>query len=222
MTNDPYYPNIQECAERLADLCNGVKVADPAMFEAGLNWYNEAHSFCAVAASSYEVPFETVVAILAVLSPATNWEQNKLDTLAILENGESATVCTYGKNKVKALRLLWGELPVDVLGGNKVISFWHNIMWPEKAGRVTADRHAVRAALADFATKADQLVKYVYTDKRYAHMEAIYKKAAEICGLLPHQLQAICWLAVRGDDRYYDFIELANGSILAVPTGGYK
>lgn len=198
-----YSPDPAFMAGNLVNVFDAVQAVDLDVFNAGLNWYNDAHTFCALTAVEYNKPIDHVVGIVAALSPAAAWEKNKQDAVAILQHGSEATVGTYGNNKNKAVAIAENGHPLDILGGNKVLSFYHNILKPESADHVTIDRHAIRAAVGDFDTPADTLVRYAYTDKRYHNMASAYFLAAEKRNTLPLQLQAVVWLAVRGEQKYF-------------------
>lgn len=198
-----FYPCPRAMADNLLNVFNAIQCADPDTFNDGLNWYNEAHSFCAITAIEHGLSLSSVAAIVAALSPAVAWEKNKEDAASLIVDPENAIVSTYGKNREKAVQIVLGADPDEILGGDKVISFYNNILYPERNDRVTIDRHAIRAAIGDFDNSSDYLVKYAYTPKRYANMANGYKLAAKQTNVLPHQLQAVAWLAVRGEEKYF-------------------
>ena len=162
---------------------------------AGLAWYQDAHDWCKDIATQHELSLETVVGIVAALSPACAWEKNLADALAIIQHGELAIVSTYGLNKDKALVILDGSEPLDVLGGHKVRSFYHNILCPNDTAHVTIDRHAIRVV-------AETTKLNVVPDKDYYLIADMYKDAARELELVPCQLQAIAWLVQRQQYGY--------------------
>ena len=157
---------------------------------AGLAWYQDAHDWCKDIAIQYELSLETVVGIVAALSPACAWEKNLADALAIIQHEELAMVSTYGLNKDKALMILNGKEPLDILGGHKVRSFYHNILHPNDTAHVTIDRHAIRVVAETTKLK-------VVPDKDYYLIADMYKSTARELELVPCQLQAIAWLVQR-------------------------
>ena len=119
-----FYPCPHTMADNLLNVFNAVQCADPDTFNDGLNWYNDAHSFCALTAVEHGLSLSSVVAIVAALSPAVAWEKNKEDAVSLIVDPENAVVSTYGKNREKAVQIVLGADPDEILGGDKVISFY--------------------------------------------------------------------------------------------------
>jgi hypothetical protein len=154
------------------------------------DWYRDAHAECKVIACHYGIPFETFVGVVAALSPQMNWKYNVREAVRMV-NGKQPL--GYGRNIAKARRILWdGEQPLDVLGGNKVRSFYANILSAgEDDKQVTIDTWALRIACDD--------VKYTgsITDKQYARIRKAYQHVADNFGILATELQAITWVHIR-------------------------
>lgn len=179
----------------------------------GKIWYESARSFCLNLSDSSGYSLDQVVGVVAALSPRNRWETNKVDAVncirrhrqiesnlhkkgAIRPLGGSVgpgevSVSTFNQNKLKAWRILDGESPNNVLGGPKVRAFYNNILKLEEGGHVTIDSHAINIY------RAEVKVGPVITSKQYFLIESTYKEAAYYVGLLPHQLQAITWLAFK-------------------------
>ena len=163
---------------------------------AGKVWYPKAHDH-AVRIGSGNV--EKGAGILAALSPATGWDANVEGGYHISKTGTPFHLQT-GDNNTKALRILGGEHPLDVLGGHKVLSFYHNILNPDAPEHVTIDRHAHDIAIGkSFGQKGDQKASLGLSAKgRYDHFKEAYANAAEQSGIkIPNQLQAMTWVAHR-------------------------
>jgi hypothetical protein len=95
----------------------------------------------------------------------------------------------------KALEIYDGADWRQVLKGPKERSFADNISNPKRSQAVTVDRHAVRVALGDIATRDKSGPEVILS--RVGVYEAIaqaYRDAAKDLGLLPLELQAITWL----------------------------
>ena len=77
----------------------------------GLNWYKVANKFCIDTAKEYNVTPLQVASVVSALSPRNKWEQNLKDAKKVfkaIEDGKSPEdikVCTFHKNKFKALEL---------------------------------------------------------------------------------------------------------------------
>lgn len=160
----------------------------------GLSWYAKAHAWAAKLAEEYHLSVDTVAAVVAVLSPATDWARNVRDAAALVKCGgryETVTVCTYGPNKAKAVRLLGGETPDRVVGGAKVRAFWQLIRDPCDAAAVCIDRHAMAVAYGRTLTDAERAS--LRAPRRFRAVQDAYRRAAAAVGLTPSQLQAATW-----------------------------
>lgn len=157
------------------------------------NWYHEAHAFCASCAQAFGLETWQVAGIVAAISPQIAWGKNKeqaIEIVARLQNSKPlAGLMAYPANLAKAKRIFQGEAPLDVLGGNKVRSFYLNIMLNEDA--VTIDRHAIAIALYGLDTgKSGPLTT---TDKAYRLVAQAYKDVAVNYGLAPFVVQSVTW-----------------------------
>lgn len=180
--------------------------ASEAEIQQGKSWYATAFDTAKAIASRYDLPggIETVAAVIAALSPNNRWERNVKDAESLIRvytcGGELdvVKVSSYGQNRHKAIRILKGEAPLDVLGGNKVIAFYHCI-----AGRfhsVCIDGHA-------FAIWSGQRVPTTKTpsisSKLYAKISEDYRLAAAVINSTTGscysaaQVQAITWVTWR-------------------------
>lgn len=156
----------------------------------GLGWYEAAKHECQLLARRNGLKLETAIAVVAALSPRVNWGRNVIAAEALVRGypGEG-----FGANKDKARRILAGAAPLDVLSGNKVVSFYHNIRRPTSSNEVTLDRWALRVAYGSGYTAKINTP----TDKQYWEVANIYREVAAEVGLLPLQLQAITWVSIK-------------------------
>lgn len=177
---------------------NLVKIFE-ASDKSGLSWYDDANEFCTKVAEKYSLPIDKVCAVVSALSPATNWEQNKKDSVNLIEaflgvSKRKFKFTTYGQNVVKAQSILEetarnSETFFSLKTGAKTFNFYHNILNPEDANYVTIDRHAYRIATGN---------EYVrITPKQYRLIAEHYKKAAKKLGITPARLQAALWVDYR-------------------------
>lgn len=169
----------------------------------GINWYCEANEYASNLAALYNTSIETAAGMIAALSPQNKWDTNKLDAANLLEayqNGQDVyevKVSTFNLNKAKAIFIMFGDNPLDVIKGNKTRSFYRNILNPRDSNFVTVDRHAVSIALGERVTNPNDISYYVRTDKRYLQMVKYYKLAAKELNLLPCQVQSVSWVNYR-------------------------
>lgn len=165
----------------------------------GKRWYETANLICRQFADCYEVHLKVVCQIMAILSPASSWDNNIVSTEKVLKaftSGkglDSFTVATYGANKVKAWKVICGLdtfRPTDT--NLKIWAFYNNILNPNGVDHVTIDRHAMKVLNGD--TKAGSVA---ITPRQYRIAEYVYKITAEKFDLKPHELQAILWVTYK-------------------------
>lgn len=164
-----------------------------------LAWYDYAGEFCAELDKDYELRKGTAAGIVAALSPLNSWEAQLKFTppsiargLELLSKGQRAHEGIQGpgffSNRDKAARILAGEDPLSVLGGDKVRSFYRNLTGDSAA--VTIDRHAI--AISGWTGKGVSSAG-VPTSRAYSRIATAFKFAGENVGLLPCQVQALTW-----------------------------
>lgn len=165
--------------------------------KSGLNWYREAHDFCVKVAEKYCLPLNKVCGVVSALSPGTNWEQNKKDSVNLIESflgsERKFKFTTYGQNVVKAFRILREtaspETFFNLKTGAKTYNFYFNILDPANGEYVTIDRHAYTIATGETYKGL--------TPKTYRTIAAHYIASAKRLGILPSQLQAALWVDYR-------------------------
>ena len=105
-----------------------------------------------------------------------------------------------GESVLKAIRIYRGEDPERVLGAPKTRSFYNNLDRPDEATTVTMDEHMGRAVLGK-STKEDysKSTEGVFDEKKdgsgYTWAANIVARLAKDKKVLPHQAQAIIWVA---------------------------
>lgn len=170
----------------------------------GLSWYGRAQQVARrIAEINDDICYRTVAGVIAALSPNNRWERNVADAEALIKvftcggDCDALKVSTFGKNKAKAIAILKGADPLDVLGGNKVRAFYQCIMQEDA---VCVDGHAYsvwlgqRVPTSKTPSISDKLYAKIAEDYRLATKEII-----DITGdfYLPYQIQAITWVAWR-------------------------
>lgn len=169
----------------------------------GGRWYSDALNFCESVAQSTGLSVGTVAGVTAALSPNNRWNRNQADTESIcrvfsagtIYDAKQAKVGTYNQNKNKALRILGGESPLEVLGGLKVRAFYSCILGDVNA--VCVDGHAYSVWLGQYVptTKTPKI-----SPKLYASISQAYFQAAETINNVTGQqysaaqIQAITWM----------------------------
>ncbi len=171
----------------------------------GKAWYQVAKAAAQLIAERHGVSEVVAIGVIAALSPRNRWSRNLLDAENLIEayvaDSESAIdtkVCTFGANKIKALRILEAGNPLldeilDILSGPKLREFATCIN-DSLTFDVCIDGHAYciwnggRTSLADVPRIGVKLRAQIKED---------YRDAASDLGLNPSALQAITWVAWR-------------------------
>lgn len=162
----------------------------------GLNWYTDGHTFCKELADTHNLPLAVVCGVISALSPGTNWERNKLETVTLIEGarqGGGFKFTTYGQNVIKATEILEGirkpHKAFSMRTGAKTYNFFYNLLEPDNPDYCTVDRHAYRIATGEEYGNI--------LPKQYRSISDHYKRAAKRIGIIPNQLQAVLWIWYR-------------------------
>ena len=138
------------------------------------------------------LPLSKVLGVIAALSPLTEWNKNLELAEGLIRTGD----CKHTKVfKDKARRILYSgetdDIILSILNGNKIKSFYMNLMYPDEKEFVTIDRHAISIVLGREATDKERSL----TDKQYQFFSECYKEVARELDILPNFLQSITWQA---------------------------
>jgi hypothetical protein len=151
---------------------------------------------------THDIPLRVVVGVIAALSPNNKWERNVKDADTMIaaflagEPVEACKPCTYTKMRDKAWAIL-AAIPecdddiVSILNGQKIVSFFCNIMGQDKT--VTIDGHAYNIAMGKRVSLTDSETSM--SKSVYKGMQEAYGRAAKRAGLKVYELQAITWVA---------------------------
>jgi hypothetical protein len=164
----------------------------------GKEWYKTANYECSALLYGLRLQdysLATIVGMTAALSPRNKWARNLIDVDKLLDD-DNTTVGTFHANKAKALSIKHSfySTPWEIenlLGGDKVKSFYRNILEPENTRYVTVDGHAIGVWLGCRTVSASAQGNAYQTIK-----DAYVTTANELC-LIPCELQAITWLTYR-------------------------
>jgi hypothetical protein len=177
--------------------------ASPAEIQEGEEWYARANRLARELGERYNIPMHVAAGVIAALSPNNRWERNTRDAEALIRvyemggNVDACKVSTFGKNKAKAIDILMGAEPLDVLGGLKVRAFYSCIIG---GNDVCVDGHAYSIWLgqrvATFSTPK-------ISERLYCTIAADYCRAAQQINQITGkcytgaQVQAITWVTWR-------------------------
>lgn len=171
----------------------------------GANWYKSAHKIALNLADDYGLTLQTAAGVIAALSPRNKWSRNVIDAENLIEtfvrDPESAVnikVCTFNKNKEKALKILknnqdfFTDNTREILSGPKLNEFFNCILGVEDD--VCIDGHAYcifngsRTSLKDVPSIGVKLRKEIKSD---------FRKAAAKFNISAAEMQAITWVTWR-------------------------
>lgn len=175
-------------ADNILSVYEEARATAPGLVDAGINWYVDSGS---KARAITGLDMVKATGIVAALSPQTSWAKNVLNAGTLVSTGDAPTFKT---NVRKALRILGGEHPSDVLGGNKVVAFYNNLLDPYASKHVTVDRHAVNIALGGLVGGSAKALEAV---GKYDAVAFAYSVAGAKVNLRPCEIQAVTWLAWR-------------------------
>lgn len=137
--------------------------ATPEDIANGKKWYPEANKEAKKYAKEAGITVEQSAGVMAALSPGGEWGSNKTQAqqlmafsklhpewtpaqVAVAAKVEHHWSISYGMDPYeKAVRIMRGETPDDVLRGPKVRSFYNNILDPKGKFDVTIDSHMINA-----------------------------------------------------------------------------
>ena len=163
---------------------------------ASRDWYAKAYKDCETIAGVLDLPTDVFIGVVAALSPRMTWYYNIANAVRLV-NGLSTRA--YGRNTAKGKRILRGEEPLSVLGGNKVRAFYRNIRSRgEDCAEVTIDTWALKVALGQEAW-GDKISNI--TDKQYHRLEGAYKAVASEFAIRPTELQSVTWVHIKNQVR---------------------
>jgi hypothetical protein len=165
----------------------------------GIEWYARAERMAIHIADTHDLPVNTVIGVMAALSPNNRWERNCKDTDTMCgawqkgDNMDAFKVSCYNTMKAKAWSILQDALIDDEdiltrLNGQKIRSFYSNIRGLDE---VTIDGHALN--IARNTREGLTSDKTNMGKKQYRELQSAYIRAAHRVGVKPHVLQAITW-----------------------------
>lgn len=138
-----------------------LNLASVADVVAGQDWYDTARHAATALSNRYGIDVTTACGVIAALSPRNKWTRNLIDAENLInvyvtsskQACDSIKVCTFGKNKAKALSILDAIPTLDVvesiLSGPKLIEFFRCIIGQDD---VCIDGHAYSIWFGDRIT----------------------------------------------------------------------
>lgn len=161
------------------------------------DWYLDAHNYAQYLAKTFNVSVIVASGIISALSPVKRWEENKRIAFEFIKSrGKSGGHMGQFLKKSKLILdiAITEEDVLKILNGNKIQSFFLNILHPTSKERVTIDRHALTIALGEICT--DELYRGM-TNLQYKFFVSCYVRASEKLGVSPLLVQSATWVYYR-------------------------
>lgn len=174
------------------------------------SWYHEAHDDVKLLADYYDKPFHVVAAVVAVLSPQQRWDwltkkgwiYPNLNTAVVVlhayVNGYDISNIFgigkgggFGSNKRKAWAILESN-DASLVSGEKVTSFYNNLLDPDNEDYVTIDQWMARAYAENPKLNSD-FIGAVYGKIAYPILSDAIKDIAYAFKVVPNIVQAGIW-----------------------------
>ncbi len=187
-----------------------LQLASEADIFEGINWYQRAYDLAVRFIHAYDgLTMGQAVGVIAALSPNNKWERNCNDAETMIKTWHtqgdynSVKVCTFGKNKQKAIEILNlesvdTEAIASILNGQKVVAFYRSIMGDKNA--VCVDGHAYAIFIGERipTTKTPSITPKLFETIQRAY-QLVSKRSVDLCGveLSPTQVQAVTWVTYR-------------------------
>lgn len=148
-------------------------------------------------AHQWQRPLPAVVGAFCALSPNNDYMGNLRSLITLLKAlhlslpETSATVSTYNACRGRAWRCLKGEDFLSFTAGPKTRNFYQSIMDPDDPQAVTIDGHMFGV----WSGQRRTMKKIAEEGFNYAEVALDFRHTALYIGILPSQLQAVCWFA---------------------------
>lgn len=188
-----------------------LMLASEVDMQDGKHWYQRAYDLAVRLMHVYEITLGQAVGVIAALSPNNKWERNCADAEALIKahwvgsDPHLVKVCTFNKNKEKAIAILQLEVNGDmsdniqaILSGRKVVAFYRCIMGFTDTVCVDGHTYAIWLGERVPTTKTPSIGKALYETITRAYVN-VAKDSHAICGehLTPAQVQAVTWVTYR-------------------------
>ena len=182
------------------NIIDTYKKASEASLAEGEAWYTDAHSIALqVSELCGTIDIRVGAGILAALSPQMDWGENIAEALKLASIGYSKK--QTGANNTKAVKIREGQDPEEVLGGKKVVPFYHAILEPFGNDLPVVDRHAIEVFCGKPVSKRDR-TRAMSSLKEITEIQASYKLASNKLGVHYNVVQAVTWVQHRKNKGY--------------------
>lgn len=201
----------EEIAHKIAEMssADAIKAA---------NWYFDAHNYAQDLANEFHTTIAVTSAVISAVSPRMAWVRNKrIARIILADSGKYASLSALDAasglalglraNVAMAVKIARGANIDETLTGIKRRSFYNNIVAPATSDSVTVDTWMQmaycnvtgkdKATALDFIRANEKALSG--TGVGYFMIADAVRIVASDMELLPHQVQALYWVAVSGD-----------------------
>ena len=163
----------------------------------GQQWYVDANGIAKQISAMLDSDDVKIGAgILSALSPPMEWGDNVTEAIKLATTGKSPRQTAV--NEDKAILIGCGNDPDDILGGEKVVSFYHAIVNPVGNYKPVIDRHAISIYYGKPVSKKE-LSRVFSSAKVMRRIQSAYKRAGRVTGKHYNVVQATTWVQHRKD-----------------------
>ena len=182
------------------NIVDAYNVASEDSHTEGQNWYRDANSIAVQVSKLLGTEDIRVGAgILSALSPQIDWGENVAQALKFASLGYSTMQTTANNDKAKKIQE--GQDPDTILGGNKVVPFYHAIVEPDGKYKPVVDRHAIAVYYGKPVSRRD-LGRAMSNPRVMRRIQSAYKRASKKVGQHYNVVQATTWVQHRKDKGY--------------------
>lgn len=164
-------------------------------------WYQKAHEEAQALSAKYNLPLDTVIDVIALVSPGMDWTKNIYAAEGVIVSWSKFSTLEERKRHFLTYKTgiahgwrnflnAWNRL--DGLGelsdsAPKTYRFGENIRFPQDSGYVTIDQHMVHMLCNTGLRGSINPAGYYYL------LEKVVQNVAHALGILPLKLQAAVW-----------------------------
>jgi hypothetical protein len=171
---------VQENLDRVAE------ISTLSIYNESKEWYPKARKIAQELSKKYNRKLNTVCALISVFSPQKAWHHNLILTEDYLKHGKARHTTTQVE-KARAI-LNRGDVNMDsIIGGEKTINFYHNILNPQDSRYCTIDSHMYQLMLGTMEVKK-------MTTKQYRFLKEELITFAKKNNRVPSEQQAELWI----------------------------
>ena len=171
--------------------------ASPTSHVEGNSWYIDAHDIAKqISAMLDSDDIKVGAGILAALSPQMEWGDNVTEAIKLATTGKAPRQTKA--NEDKAILIGSNIDPEEVLGGEKVLAFYHAIVNPVGQAKPVIDRHAISVYYGKPVLKKEW--SRVFGNKKVMHrIQSAYIRAGRVLNRHYNVVQATTWVQHRKD-----------------------